>query len=50
MDWLRQDVEGADLDFDTLAKDAELQSLHGPEFDALVTQSRKNAAAGNQQE
>jgi tetratricopeptide (TPR) repeat protein len=45
MSWLRQDVDGGDTDFDTMAGDAELQSLHGPDFDALLAQVRKNAAA-----
>jgi non-specific serine/threonine protein kinase/serine/threonine-protein kinase len=45
MDWLRQDVDGGDIDFDTMAKDPELQSLHGPEFDALIAKVHQNAAA-----
>ena len=45
MDWLRQDVEGGDTDADAMAADAELASLHGPAFDALLAQVRENAAA-----
>ncbi len=45
MDWLRQDVEGGDLDFQTMAGDPELRSLHGPEFERLLSQVRRNAAA-----
>ena len=45
MDWLRQDVEGGDIDFESLEQDSELESLHGPAFDALVAQVRRNAAA-----
>jgi serine/threonine protein kinase len=45
MAWLRQDVEGGDIDADAMAADTELRSLHGPEFDALLAQVRRNAAA-----
>src|SRR5262249_44288869 len=45
MVWLRQDVEGGDIDADGMASDAELQSLHGAEFDALLAQVRRNSAA-----
>ncbi len=45
MNWLRQDVEGGDTEFEAMAGDAELQSLHGPAFDALLAQVRRNAAA-----
>jgi non-specific serine/threonine protein kinase/serine/threonine-protein kinase len=45
MEWLRRDIEGGDLDFEALARDPDLESLHGPEFDALVEQARRNAAA-----
>ena len=45
LQWLHQDVEGGDADFDTMAGDPELQSLHGPAFDALLAQVRKNAVA-----
>ena len=44
MSWLRQDVDGGDLDFDGMASDPELQALHGPAFDALLAQVRRNAA------
>jgi non-specific serine/threonine protein kinase/serine/threonine-protein kinase len=45
MSWLRQDVDGGDPDYETMAGDRELQSLHGPAFDALLAQVRRNAAA-----
>jgi hypothetical protein len=45
MRWLRQNVEGGELDAEYMAGDPELKSLHGPEFDALVEQVRRNAAA-----
>jgi len=45
MAWLRQDVEGGDIDADSMAADAELQSLHGREFDELLAQVRPNSAA-----
>jgi non-specific serine/threonine protein kinase/serine/threonine-protein kinase len=45
MAWLRQDVEGGDIDAEGVSGDAELQSLHGPEFDALLAQVRRNALA-----
>jgi len=49
LDWLRQDVEGGDIDFDSMAKDSELESLHGPEFDALLAQVHRNADAAKLQ-
>jgi serine/threonine protein kinase/tetratricopeptide (TPR) repeat protein len=45
MSWLRQDVDGGDIDFEGMAHDADLESLHGPEFDTLLAQVHKNAAA-----
>ena len=38
---LRLGFSGADF----MAKDSDLESLHGPEFDALVEHARQNAAA-----
>ena len=40
-----QDVDGGDIDFEGMAHDADLESLHGPEFDALLAQVHRNAAA-----
>ena len=45
MSWLRRDVEGGDIDFKAMAGDPELQSLHGPAFDTLLAQVRRNADA-----
>ena len=45
LDWLRQDVEAGEIDAELMATDPELRSLHGPEFDALLIQVRRNAAA-----
>ncbi len=45
MDWLRLSVEAGWVDADWMAKDSDLESLHGPEFDALVARARENAAA-----
>ncbi|MGH9869647.1 MAG: tetratricopeptide repeat protein [Candidatus Polarisedimenticolia bacterium] len=42
---LRQNVEGGYIDAEGMAADTELQSLHGPEFDALLAQVRRNASA-----
>jgi hypothetical protein len=44
MDWLRQAVEGGYANADRMAKDTDLESLHGREFDALVAHARQNAA------
>jgi serine/threonine protein kinase/Flp pilus assembly protein TadD len=49
MEWLRKDVEGGEIDVDSMAKDPELVSLHGPEFDALLAQVRRNADAAKAQ-
>jgi tetratricopeptide (TPR) repeat protein len=45
MDWLRQSVDAGWANADLLGRDSDLESLHGPEFDALVEQARRNAAA-----
>jgi tetratricopeptide (TPR) repeat protein len=45
MDWLRQSVDAGWANADLLDRDTDLESLHGPEFDALVEQARRNAAA-----
>jgi len=42
--WLRQSVEAGYADADWMAKDSDLESLHGPEFDALIERARRNAA------
>ncbi|HET8948807.1 MAG TPA: tetratricopeptide repeat protein, partial [Candidatus Polarisedimenticolia bacterium] len=45
MEWLEQDVEGGEFDYNGMAGDRELESLHGPAFDALLARVRRNAAA-----
>ncbi len=45
MEWLHRDVDGGDFDYNSMAGDAELASLRGPEFDALLAKVRRNAAA-----
>ena len=45
MDWLRQSVDAGWANADLLGRDSDLESLHGPEFDVLVAQARRNAAA-----
>jgi hypothetical protein len=44
-DWLRQSVEAGFAQADLIVQDPDLESLHGPEFDAVVEQVRQNAAA-----
>jgi non-specific serine/threonine protein kinase/serine/threonine-protein kinase len=43
--WLRQAVDLGYMGADSLARDEDLASLHGPELDALVERARRNAAA-----
>ncbi len=45
LDWLRQAVEAGYSNADWIPKDSDLETLHGPEFDALVERARENAAA-----
>ena len=45
MDWLRQAVNAGWAEADWMAKDSDLETLHSPEFDALVERARQNAAA-----
>jgi hypothetical protein len=42
--WLQQAVEAGFTEADQMAEEADLEPLHGPEFDALVEQARQNAA------
>ena len=42
---LRQAIEAGYANADLMSRDPDLESLHGPEFNALVEQARKNAAA-----
>jgi serine/threonine protein kinase/Flp pilus assembly protein TadD len=42
MGWLRDCVEAGFLYADWMSQDPELASLHGPEFDALIAQVRRN--------
>jgi len=42
---LRQSVESGHTSADWMAKDSDLETLHGPEFDALVDRARQNAKA-----
>ena len=42
--WLGQSVEAGFAQADVMAKDSDLETLHGPEFDALVEHTRRNAA------
>jgi len=44
MRWLLQAVGEGYAAADWMAQDSDLESLHGPEFDALVEHARKNAA------
>jgi tetratricopeptide (TPR) repeat protein len=44
MDWLSRSVDAGWADADEMIRDAWLESLHGPEFDALVEHVRRNAA------
>ncbi len=45
LEWLRQTVERGFTDADWMAKDSDLESLHGdPAFEALVERARENAA------
>ena len=44
LDWLHQAVEAGYANADWMTKDSDLESLHGPEFDALVERARQNAA------
>jgi len=48
MEWLRQAVEAGFANADHMGKDTELESLYGPEFDALVEQARRNAGTPRQ--
>jgi tetratricopeptide (TPR) repeat protein len=43
--WLQQAVEAGFKKADQMAEDADLEPLHGPEFDALVERAREKAAA-----
>ena len=43
--WLRQAVEEGYAWADAMPKDSDLETLHGPEFDALVERAHQNAAA-----
>ncbi|NIV49142.1 MAG: tetratricopeptide repeat protein [Gammaproteobacteria bacterium] len=43
MDWLEQAVDAGLAVADHMARDPDLKSLHGPEFDALVERARENA-------
>jgi hypothetical protein len=45
LDWLGQSVEAGYANADHMGKDSDLESLHGPEFDALVERARRNAEA-----
>jgi len=45
LDWLEQSVEAGFPDPAQMAGDGNLESLHGPEFDALLDRVRQNAAA-----
>jgi len=44
LSWLRQSVDGGFNAADWMDQDSDLESLHGPEFDALVEGARQNAA------
>ena len=44
MDWLIQTVDAGFAGADWMPKDTDLESLHGPDFDALVERVRQNAA------
>jgi tetratricopeptide (TPR) repeat protein len=45
IDWLGQSVAAGYAKADHMSKDSDLESLHGPEFDALVERARRNAEA-----
>jgi serine/threonine protein kinase/tetratricopeptide (TPR) repeat protein len=45
MEWLRQAVEAGYVGADVMSRDSDLETLHGPAFDALVDRARRNAAA-----
>jgi non-specific serine/threonine protein kinase/serine/threonine-protein kinase len=45
MDWLRRAIGAGYADADRILKDPELETLHGPGFDALVERARQSAAA-----
>ena len=44
LSWLRQSVDAGFNAADWMPQDSDLESLHGPEFDALVERARQNAA------
>jgi tetratricopeptide (TPR) repeat protein len=45
MDWLGQSVDAGYANADHMGKGSDLESLHGPEFNALVERARQNAEA-----
>ena len=45
VDRLQQAIEAGYFNADGMARDPELELLHGPEFDVLVQHARRNAAA-----
>jgi hypothetical protein len=48
LNWLRQAVDGGYSKHDAMARDVDLQVLHGAEFDSLLAQAHQNAAvSGN---
>lgn len=44
MDWLRQSIDAGFANADWMVQDSDLETLHGPEFDALVERARENLA------
>jgi hypothetical protein len=44
MSWLGQAVDAGWADADLTIKDSTLETLHGPQFDSLVEQVRRNAS------
>ena len=45
MAWLGKALDSEFADVRLITDDADLESLHGPEFDALVERARQNAAS-----
>jgi hypothetical protein len=45
MDWLRQSVSAGWANAELMGRDADLETLHGSEFDALIERVHQNAAA-----